>query len=214
MEKGISLTIHSVIIIVLAILVLVIIAFFFITGTDPLRAMKYQSAFDRGCKIHLETGRSADSILLDDLDGDGKPNTLLDACRLYFADSNLTPENCSQKCKQKFPFEFEAPSGEAPETPGSGTQPYSKGLGEACSSDYECASGHCTYIDQQCRSEIKNCDNPPCTRACTNNKAGGEACGPYTETKCDFNCASGLCTCPAGSGSCTVRDTCAPEPIY
>ena len=198
MEKGISLTIHSVIIIVLAILVLAIIGFFFITGTDPLRAMKYQSAFDRGCKIHLETGRSADSILLDDLDGDGKPNTLLDACRLYFANNDLTPENCSQKCKQKFPFEFEAPS--------SGNQPYSKGLGEACDSDYECASGHCTYIDQQCRSEIKNCDNPPCTKACTNNKAGGEACGPYTETRCDFNCASGKCL--------HTTDTCAPEPIY
>jgi len=135
MEKGISLTIHSVIIIVLAILVLAIIGFFFITGTDPLRAMKYQSAFDRGCKIHLETGRSADSILLDDLDGDGKPNTLLDACRLYFADSNLTPENCSQKCKQKFPFEFEAPSGES--------QPTLKGPCEKCSRNEECASGCC-----------------------------------------------------------------------
>jgi len=205
MEKGVSLTIHTAIIIVLAILVLAIIAFFFITGTNPLTAMKYQSAFDRGCKIHLETGKKVDSILVDDLDGDGKPNTLLEACRLYFADSTLTPENCSEKCKQKFLFGFNVSGNGASGIPGDRLA-----LGEICTANSDCASNRCDYKPDCDRSSRCSPFNPwgsghPCSCRSGEGCYGDYCDDPHRNSCCNYNCDSGKCDIPGNTlvGTCS-----------
>ena len=104
--RGVSLPVNTTIIIIMAILVLGVVTYFFISGTNPLKSASYEQAFNTGCKAYLDRGLSPNQISevkVGDINNDGEEENLLDVCRVYFSDSDMSAWECEQQCKKRFP---------------------------------------------------------------------------------------------------------------
>ncbi len=95
--KGINLLVSSVII--LAILSLVFLGYIFSTGPIPPPSTRYRSAINNGCKIYLQSNQSVESIMVGDINNDGKQDNLLTACKLYYSNESMEAEGCEQICR-------------------------------------------------------------------------------------------------------------------
>jgi len=100
--SGVSLPISSVIIIALCILVLVALAIYFVHGSKSLATTEYENAFSRGCDIYLKTFKNPEDIILDDVNNDAIPDSLLTVCRLYFSNPEMNSTECADKCRERF----------------------------------------------------------------------------------------------------------------
>jgi hypothetical protein len=112
MKKGIELPVNTTIVIALGFIVLVVLAVFLIRIFSQ-SDLSPENAINMGCRDYAlnpadpenpsEISEKLTSIILGDLTGDGLPNNLLDACRIYSKNPSLTPQGCIDICKSRFP---------------------------------------------------------------------------------------------------------------
>ncbi len=211
--KGISLPVNTVVILTTAILVLVLIIYMIIQGTDT-SVITNQDAFNRGCRVYVETGQLPSTILLGDVTKDGKEDNLLTVCRLHYAVSDMDDEGCMEKCQKIFPY------GEIGGTGGSGggtstTCPtgdeardycFTSGVGSSCGGNCYCSSTTaCSPFKNDgatCNHDYE-CKSPCCNigRACSAGKSNGVACTTH------YECKSNECN---SAGVCEGTETCRP----
>ncbi|OYT43565.1 MAG: hypothetical protein B6U88_00680 [Candidatus Aenigmarchaeota archaeon ex4484_56] len=99
----VSLTINTVIILAISLMVMVAVLSMFFPNLFSMKSVQYQSAFDRGCKIYAEGTDAPENIILEDVTGDGEPDSLLAVCRLQFANPDMTSGECAARCQDMYP---------------------------------------------------------------------------------------------------------------
>lgn len=100
--KGISLSINTVIIIVLAIIVLIFVVWFFTSQTSPIaNFLEVQAAWQKGCYIYLQTGER-DPMIDMDIDNDGLDDNFFKICKAYFNRVDISLEDCLRQCEKEF----------------------------------------------------------------------------------------------------------------
>ncbi|RLJ00666.1 MAG: hypothetical protein DRP06_01610 [Candidatus Aenigmatarchaeota archaeon] len=142
--KGISLPINTVVILLAAFLVLVLIIYMIIQGTDT-SLITNQDAFNRGCRVYVETGQIPSTIILGDVTNDGNEDNLLTVCRLHYMDSNMDNEGCMKKCQKIFPYGKIGGTGGSSTICPVGTEAINycsaTGAGSSCGGNCYCSSG-------------------------------------------------------------------------
>ncbi len=190
--RGIGLPINTVIILTLAILVLVLIVYMIISGTD-ISPITYQDAFRAGCRVYVETGQSPSTIMLNDVTKDGKEDSLLSVCRLYYAVSDMDDEACAGRCKEVFSFG----GGSLTITCPTENNPCIGRIGQSCCSKWNDDKSNCLRVSDTCYCSSET--------DCIPMKRNGELC-----TK-SYECKSNCCGQIVDGNKCVTSGNCQTE---
>jgi hypothetical protein len=109
--KGIELPTNTIIVLVMGLFVLILVSVWLVNGFKPLDDTRVESVLNEGCKkLAFDNSQKPEEIIAGDMNGDGKQDKLLDACRLYTKDMSLDSDKCINVCVKKFPGLISAPS--------------------------------------------------------------------------------------------------------
>jgi hypothetical protein len=106
LRKGVELPTNTVIVLALGIFVLVLVVLYVARGFNPLADASADSAVNQGCQKYAQMGGSpeiAGTLMVGDIDNDGKGDTLLKACQMSMKNPTMNAAECVNVCASKFP---------------------------------------------------------------------------------------------------------------
>jgi len=104
--KGVELPTNTIIALALGIFVLVLVVLYVSRGFNPLADASADSAVNQGCQKYAQMGgtpETVETIIVGDIDNDGKSDSLLKACQLSMNNPTMAKEACVNVCAGKFP---------------------------------------------------------------------------------------------------------------
>jgi hypothetical protein len=105
-RKGVELPTNTMIVLILGIFVLVLVALYVSRSFNPMADASADSAVNQGCQKYAQMGsnpETVETLMVGDIDNDGKGDTLLKACQISMKNPTMTKEACVNVCASKFP---------------------------------------------------------------------------------------------------------------